>query len=281
VRATRCYRSQFREPEADLARRFQRCENYWELQQPTAAPPPLSDVYHKSARTWSLRDMRRIASRFRWHNLDEILPAGQGICVDLGAGTGRHRALAEARGYRWIGLEKSSGAGFGQGEAERTPFAAGTADCVVAWQVMEYVEQPEQVFAEAARVLAAGGVFCGSVSFLEPVHGRSYYGISPLLLERLLDKHGFADISIKPGVCGFALQTWTWLRRLGGPAWGRIAFPLAGALAAPTLCARFFASWCWTRFGRGSGHGMRWVIEKEPLEFAGHVLFAARKIHCT
>ena len=286
VQATLCYRSQFRDPAADLARRFQSHENYWELPRAAVAPPPLADVYQKAARTWSLRDMRRIGSRFRWHDLDEILPAGQGICVDFGAGAGRHRALAETRGYRWIGLEKRavhelSGASIVQGEAERAPFASGTADCVIAWQVMEYVEEPEQVFAEAARVLAPGGVFCGSVSFLEPVHGESCYGMSPLLLERLLGKHGFADISIKPGVCGFALQTWTWLRRMGGPAWGRIAFPLAAGLAGPPLCARFLASWFWTRFGRGAGHGMRWVIEAEPLEFAGHVLFAARKIHCT
>ena len=285
VSATRCYRSQFREPEADLARRFQSYENYWELRSGTHADKFLADVYVKAEYTRQLREMRRIASRFRWHTLDEILPVGNGVCLDFGAGKGSHRSLAEARGYRWVGLDTarcaSSGGTFVRGTAERSPFAAESADCVIAWQVMEYVEQPEQVFAEAARVLALGGVFCGSVSFLEPLHGRTYYGMSSLILERLLHKHGFGDISIKPGVSGFALQTWTWLRRMGGPAFGRIAFPLAAALTGPSLCARFFVSWFWTKFGKGSGHGMRWVLDKEPLEFAGHIMFAARKIHCT
>ncbi|HWE52084.1 MAG TPA: glycosyltransferase [Bryobacteraceae bacterium] len=284
LQATLCYRSQFRQPENDLARRFQSYENYWELRGGTAAPGPLADIYRKTPPKASLRDIRKIAARYRWHNLDEILPAGRGICLDFGAGPGVHRSLAESRGYRWVGLDKTTGgpagAAFVQGMAERSPFASGVADCVIAWQVMEYLEQPERLFAEAARVLATGGVFCGSVSFLEPVHGQTYYGMSPLILERLLGKHGFGDISIKPGVCGFALQTWTWLRRMGGPKLGRLAFPLAAALTAPALCARLAISWLWTRFGRGSGHGMRWVLEKEPLEFAGHVMFVARKIHC-
>ena len=97
------------------------------------------------------------------------------------------------------------------------------------WQVMEYAEQPEALIAEASRILETGGAFCGSVSFLEPVHGRTYFNLSPLILERLLRKHGFMDVEIKPGLNGFALMLWTWLCRCGIPFADRVALPLTFA----------------------------------------------------
>jgi SAM-dependent methyltransferase len=46
---------------------------------------------------------------------------------------------------------------FEQGDAEALPFAAGSFECVVANFVILHVGRPEQVVAEAARVLASGG----------------------------------------------------------------------------------------------------------------------------
>jgi len=148
---------------------------------------------------------------------------------------------------------------------------------LVAWQVFEYFDRPETVMAEASRVLEAGGVFCGSVSFLEPVHGRTFFNMSPLILKELLARHGFADIEIKPGLNGFALMMWTWLQRSGIPLADRLAIPAAFALFAPLSAAMFFGSWLVQRLGFGSGHTMRWLSETCPLEFAGHVMFTARK----
>jgi SAM-dependent methyltransferase len=147
----------------------------------------------------------------------------------------------------------------------------------VAWQVLEYVEQPELVVAEAARVLEPGGVFCGSVSFLEPIHGQTYFNLSPLILERLLRRHGFVDVEIKPGLNGFVLMLWTWLRRCGIPYADRLAAPLALMGLGPLAILIFLASWFRFSLGRGDGHTMRWLTQTAPLEFAGHVLFAARK----
>jgi SAM-dependent methyltransferase len=148
---------------------------------------------------------------------------------------------------------------------------------LVAWQVFEYLDRPEAVMAEASRVLEPGGVFCGSVSFLEPVHGRTYFNLSPLILEQLLARHGFADIEIKPGLNGFALMLWTWLRRSGIPFADRLAIPAAFALLVPLPAVMFFSSWLAKRLGWGSGHSMRWIGQTSPLEFAGHVMFTARK----
>src|SRR5207253_2768411 len=207
-----------------------------------------------------LRDFARFVRTFKWHDLDEVLPAGQGRCVDLGCGPARHRSLVEDRGYRWLGVDRRSIAGETiRSDAAALPLTAKSVAGVVAWQVLEYVDQPEAVVAEAARVLEPGGVFCGSVSFLEPVHGRTYFNLSPLILERLLARHGFADIEVKPGLNGFALVLWTWLGRTGIPWAGSFAIPLAFLLLAPLAAIIFATSWFRWRLGIGSSHALSWL----------------------
>src|SRR5882724_9642235 len=192
------------------------------------------------AATPGLRDFKKFLATFRWHDLDEVFPVGNGDCLDLGCGSGRHRALIESKGYRWLGLDRGDSSSLSlQSDASAIPLQSGSMAAVVAWQVFEYLERPENAFAEAARVLEPGGVFCGSVSFLEPVHGHSYFNISPLILEKLLARHGFADVEITPGLNGFALILWTWLRRSGIPFADRLAIPAAFAMLAPLAALTF------------------------------------------
>jgi SAM-dependent methyltransferase len=161
-------------------------------------------------------------------------------------------------------------------DAGSLPFTSKSAAAVVAWQVFEYVERPDVLVAEVARVVEPGGVFCGSVSFLEPVHGQTYFGLSPLILRRLLAQAGFDDIEIKPGLNGLALLLWTWLSRSGIPFAAKFAVPFAFVALVPFAAMMFFMSWLHWRLGGGSGHTMRWLSENAPLEFAGHVMFVAR-----
>ena len=100
---------------------------------------------------------------------------------------------------------------------------------------------------------------------------------SPLILERLLRRNGFADVEIKPGLNGFVLLLWTWLRRSGIPYANRLAVPLALATLGPIALLIFVAGWVRLSLGLGDGHTMRWLTQTAPLEFAGHVLFSARK----
>jgi glycosyltransferase involved in cell wall biosynthesis/LmbE family N-acetylglucosaminyl deacetylase len=258
-------------------------ERYWEAFRPTFAdsnrkgsefdcPLVVSDPKPK------LRDFKKLLRTFRWHDLEEVLAVGNGRCVDLGCGDGRHRSLVESKGYEWLGLDRAkSNILTLQSDGSSLPFQSGSVAAVVAWQVFEYLECPEDAIAEAARVLEPGGVFCGSVSFLEPLHGRTYFNLSPLILEKLLARHGLADVEITPGLNGFALMLWTWLRRSGVPFADRLAIPAAFALLAPLSAVMFFISWLALRLGLGGGHLMRWLSRTAPLEFAGHLLFAARK----
>ena len=293
LRAAKAYNSQVRGlggSPAALAKRLSSfgasagnghsAERYWEVITPVQESGEQVGLRHPLVRRkvrFGLGDFRLFVKTFKWHDLDEMLPAGAGRCLDVGCGTGRHRALVEERGYRWFGLDSQSHAAAFRANADALPSAAQSMSAVVAWQVLEYVEQPELVVAEAARVLEPGGVFCGSVSFLEPVHGRTYFNLSPLVLERLLARHGFADIEIKPGLNGFALMLWTWLRRSAIPLADGFAIPAAFTILAPLAALIFLTSWLAQRLGFGGGHTMEWLSQKAPLEFAGHVMFSARK----
>jgi SAM-dependent methyltransferase len=239
---------------------------------------PFASSRHKR---WNLKDFREFIRCLQWHDLDEVLSPGKGMCLDVGCGSGRHRQVVEQAGYRWIGLDYQSPEPpvliHVRGDAQNLPVASERLDGVVLWGVLSYLEKPEVAVVEVSRVLKAGGVFCGYAPFLEPIHGLTFYAMSPLLLERLLHKHGFADVKVIPGISGFRLILWTWLRRYGGNWLASLALPITWMWLIPSAATRFFMSWLWWRFGYGEGHGLRWISERVPLEFAGHVIFSARK----
>jgi len=259
----------------------QAVERYWELvatdAQSSGVQTPVSRPLVPVATKPRLRDFQKFLTTFKWHDVSDTLPVGEGLCLDLGCGPAPHRSLIEKRGYKWIGLDASLNEQTVQASAVAIPLADESLSAVVASQVLEYVEQPQLVFAEASRVLEPGGAFCGSVSFLEPVHGRTYFNFSPLILEQLLRRHGFADVQITPGLNGFALLAWTALRRSGIPSAEMLATPLALLTIAPFAAIVFLLSWLNFSIGFGSGHGMRWLSERAPLDFAGHLIFVARK----
>ncbi len=260
-------------------------ERYWEISaskatQLATAAAGVDPPFERHAAHPRLQDFGDFIRTLSWRDLDSCLPVGRGYCVDIGCGGGRHRAVIESKGYRWIGADRNalpSAADWLAADFEALPFASGRVAAVVAWQVMEYLPKIESAVREAWRVLETGGVFCGSVSFLEPVHGRTYGGVSPLGLRSLLEHGGFKDIQVLPGLCGFSLMAWTWLRRLLGPWAGRFALPFMAGILAPAMAIRFLISWLACRIGLGTGHGMRWVAQQAPLEFAGQLVFIARK----
>jgi len=258
-------------------------ERYWSLPAPAAKKLVELEAQHlhpfvRKNPPLKFRDFRKFLETFRWHDLDEILPAGDGRCLDVGCGDGRHRTLIQTRGYKWFGTDRRQlTTGVTQSDAAALPVSEQSVAALVMWQVMEYAEQPEALIAEAARALETGGAFCGSVSFLEPVHGRTYFNLSPLILERLLRKHGFVDVEIKAGLNGFALMLWTWLRRCGVPFADRLALPTTFVALTPLALIIFLSSWFRMVIKRGDGHTVQWLTQTAPLEFAGHVMFTARK----
>ncbi len=262
-------------------RRDQASESYW--------IPFGSDalqerpVFLQPSRQWRLRDFKKILSTLNnFANVWTILPRGSGAYLDVGCGKGPYQRVAEEKGYDWTGfdvclLESPDAKVDYLADARHIPLSKSTQSAVMIWGVLSYVPDPEMIIHETWRLLKVGGLLIGMVAFLEPVHGRTYSGLSPLEIQSLLEKYGFEDISIKPGVNGFTLLLWTLLRRYGGDKAAKLAFPLTKLWLLPLAWLRFFFSWVKWRFGRGGGYGMAWVTEQMPLDFAGHIIFTARK----
>jgi len=96
-----------------------------------------------------------------------------GRLVDVGTGTGRMIELFAGRATHAIGIDRSSemlrlarvkleAAGIPsslrQGDMYALPLADGSADSVIIHQVLHYAHSPATAIAEAARVLAPGGI---------------------------------------------------------------------------------------------------------------------------
>ncbi len=59
------------------------------------------------------------------------------------------------------------------------PFEDGCFDVVFSEQVFEHVQQPYPLMRDVARVLKPGGLFIGSVAYLEPYHSFSTFNFTP------------------------------------------------------------------------------------------------------
>ncbi|MCL2612324.1 MAG: class I SAM-dependent methyltransferase [Nocardioidaceae bacterium] len=163
------------------------------------------------------------------HNLHRVPGgedgAGPRQVLDFGAGSGDR--LPELRDvipddfdYTGIDLEvppdlKHGGDNvrFLAYDGNRMPFDDDTFDLCFSKQVLEHVRHPDQAIGEIGRVLRPGGVFAGSVSFLEPYHAMSIFNWTPYGLVTVLRDHGFGEIELRPGIDGATMAA----RYLQGP----------------------------------------------------------------
>lgn len=137
--------------------------------------------------------------------------------LDLGCGAGhsvdRFRALEPD--VRWVGVDiaespEVSGrtradAAFATFDGESLPFEDGSFDLVWCKQVLEHVRRPIGLIDEAARVLAPGGLFCGSTSQMEPFHSRSTQNPTPYGLTLTLRDAGLEVRELRPSIDSLTL----------------------------------------------------------------------------
>jgi ubiquinone/menaquinone biosynthesis C-methylase UbiE len=130
---------------------------------PVAAYDQIADWYEKTF----IGDRHGNASLGVDDALRDLLGEGDGVCLEIGCGTGAHAGGVRALGWRPAGVDLSTGMlrhaanrlPVARGDAERLPVRDGSVPAAVA--VMVHTDMPHYpaVVREAARVLDAGGVF--------------------------------------------------------------------------------------------------------------------------
>jgi len=132
--------------------------------------------------------------------------------IDLGTGTGRMLILLASHSQEAEGLDISHEmltvartnlnhagvlhARVRHGDVTNTPFTKHSADCVVVHQVLHYLDQPEKVIAEAARILKPGGQLIvvdfapHDLEFLRMSQGHRRLGISEKDMTRWAEETG-------------------------------------------------------------------------------------------
>jgi SAM-dependent methyltransferase len=147
-----------------------------------------------------------------WHLSSALLSyfprarSSESLALDLGCGTGLHRDVCEAAGFQWVGLDYTDPTAPILGDGHALPFASESFEFVLSMAVLEHIRYPFVVAREVMRVLKPGGVFIGSVAFLEPFHGDSFYHHTHLGTYNTLHSAGFVIDRVAPNAAWSNLQ---------------------------------------------------------------------------
>jgi SAM-dependent methyltransferase len=192
------------------------------------------------------------------------------LALDLACGSTHHRPLLELLGYRYVGvdIDESMERATLLADAQALPFRADVFDLVLSIATLEHVPHPRVMLAEVNRVLRPGGSLVGTVSFLEPFHGASYFHQSHYGLESALREADF-EISLIAAVPGWSALDAQARMSLFPRLWTPFA-----ALAIAPLKALHRAWWWLGSVLRRSDHASALY---RSLSTAGALCFVARK----
>jgi SAM-dependent methyltransferase len=139
-------------------------------------------------------------------------------------------------------------------------------DLVIAMAVFQQVRFPMVAMQEVQRVLKPGGVFLGTVSFLEPFHGNGFYHYTILGIENLLTVAGLKINYLAP------VQHWSALEAQAHMGlFPKMPAFLAGLMVLPTLWLHKL----WWKIG--ARFNLKATEKMRAITLAGSFQFAAEK----
>jgi SAM-dependent methyltransferase len=190
--------------------------------------------------------------------------------LDLACGSTHHRPLLELLGYRYVGvdIDPSMDRATLLADGQALPFRDACFGLVLSIATLEHVPHPRVMLAEIHRVLRPGGSLVGTVSFLEPFHGASYFHHTHYGVESGLREAGF-EVSLIA-----AVPRWSGLDAQARMSLFPRLWPPLGALAIAPLKALHRAWWALGARVRPSEHASDIY---RTLSTAGALCFVARK----
>lgn len=191
------------------------------------------------------------------------------LMLDLGCGKAIHRQVCEQAGFTYIGVDYDNPKAPFLADAQALPFRDESFEFLLSVAVLEHIQFPFVMIQEANRVLKSGGVFIGTVSFLEPFHGNSIYHHSRLGIINTLQYGGFeiSQIAASTSWTVFAAQARMSARRL---------FPkVPGVFSRNLISLPQRISEVWWKLGRSIKPSIS--INRQMDHIAGAFYFVAKK----
>jgi SAM-dependent methyltransferase len=174
-----------------------------EAWRPRAFTQPAKDAHRTAAA--ALRRFLDLQAGSGWRDLSLLLPACEGVVLDVGCGAQPYRGLLGPRA-KYLGIDTSQArANFDYEvpdtlyfDGDRWPVEDASVDVVLCTETLEHVPATEAFLDEMGRVLRAGGTVILTVPFSARFHyiPHDYWRFTPTSLKMIFDQHGFGDVAV-------------------------------------------------------------------------------------